>query len=98
MNACYQEVIMGAAAMAEGRKWGCQCQHLPVELMLLMEHTTSITADMVTVAMAYTVAAAMAAAEVTAMASTSTDTRASLSSILTTRANTNKHMQHDDDG
>jgi hypothetical protein len=84
----YQQEVMGAA-MAE-RTWGGQCQHLPPELLLLMEHTTSITADMVTAAMAYMVAAAMAVV-VTAMASTRTDSRASLSSTLTTRANTNKH-------
>jgi hypothetical protein len=81
----YQQAAMAAitagAAMA-GRTWGGQRQHLPPVLMLAMEHTTADTA------------AAMAVLVVTrATASTRSETRASLSTTLTSMANSNyKHI------
>lgn len=73
--------ITAGAAMA-GRTWGGQRQHLPPVLMLAMEHTTADTA------------AAMAVLVVTrATASTRSETRASLSTTLTSMANSNyKHI------
>lgn len=74
--------ITAGAAMA-GRTWGGQHQHLPPVLMLAMEHTTADTAA----------AAAMAVLVVTATASTRSETRASLSTTLTSMANSNyKHI------